>query len=353
MADLMKDTYKYANMQRNYKNFMSPVAKILIAGKDMISSEKLKITDIQISMNVESSSSLTFTIHDVFDLKSRTFNSKIKSNFKLGNGITASLGYGSKTKDVFSGYIAEVSTEFGNSPMVRVTALDIISLMMKRKRDNYAYQAKSYSEVLKTMIGEYPKCYKSMKIDKTDDMDKPPIQKGTDFDYIRKVICPNTNKQFLVVAGVVYLRKYDAVSDPIMDLEWGTSLLSFSLRKKLVNVKYTVNGEESQEKKVVTATEKAESPGMASIFKGKALEKVINDPSIKDASAASTMAAYHAAKSLLASMSGRGSTIGLPEIVPGRYLKVSNVGGSGSLYVKSVTHSFGESGFTTEFEFGS
>lgn len=353
MADLMKDTYSYSDLKKKYGNFMSPVAKISISGTDMISSAKLKITDIQISMNLEVASSLTFTVHDIFDLKARTINAKAKSNFKLGNIVTASLGYGSATKDVFYGYIADVTTEFGNSPQIRVVALDLISLLMKRKRDNYAYQSKNYSEILGTIISEYPNCYKSKKIDKTDDSLEVPIQRDTDFDYIKKVICARTNKQFLVVAGDIYLRDYDDVSKPIMELEWGVSFLTFTERRKLVNEKYTVIGQEDQEKKVVTASEKAESSGLAAAFKGKPLEIVINDPSVKDADHAKLMASYHAKKSLVSAMSGRGSTIGLPEIVPGRYLKISNVGSKEEYYIKSVRHSYGEGGFTTEFEFGS
>lgn len=353
MGDLLKDTYKYSDLKTKYGNFMVPVARITILGVDIISGAKMSVSNIDLDMGIDTASTLSFQVQNIFDLKSRTLSSDSKKFFKLGNIVTLSLGYGSYTKDVFYGYIADISTEFKESPSISITAIDIISLLMKRKRKNYTYQSKNYSEILNTILSEYPKCYKNKKIDKTNDSLEVPIQNGTDFDYIQKVICAQTNKQFLVFAGDIYLRDYDDVSKPIMELEWGVSFLSFSERKKLVNEKYTVIGKEEMTKKEITASDTAISESIAAVFKGKPMEIIINDPKIKDTEHAKAKASFFANKSLVKSKSGRLRTIGLPEIVPGRYISVTNVGSSGKYYINSVRHSFNESGFFTEAELGS
>ena len=80
----------------------------------------------------------------------------------------------------------------------------------------------------------------------------------------------------------------------------------------------------------------------------------MSDPKepVKDSKQAKDLAQAAAKKAKARSMSGRCKTIGLPEIVPGRYIKISNIGSSNSYYIKSVSHSFGDGGFTTDFELG-
>lgn len=352
MADLMKDTYTFNKLMKDYGNFMVPVARIEINGTDIISSVKLKVSNIDVSLGIDVASTVSFTVNDIFDLKSRTVNSKAKSFLKLGNIVQVRLGYGSKVKSVFYGYIVDMTTEFTESPSIHVTAIDIISLLMKRKRENYTYQVKNYSDVIKQMLSEYPKCYRKIKVDKTDDSLSIPIQSGSDFDYIKKVICLLTNKQFIVFDGNLYLRDFDEVSKPIMELKWGESFLSFTERKRMVNTKFTVIGIEEGTKKEISASKAAMSDSIAALFKSKPMESVINDPKIKDVEHAKAKAAFLAEQQLLKSKSGNGKTIGLPEIVPGRYIKISNIGSSNTYYIKSVRHSISDGGFLTNFELG-
>lgn len=352
MGDLLKDTYRYNDLKTKYGNFMVPVARIQILGIDIISTSKFKVTEIEVSLGIDTAATLSFTVQNIFDLKSRSVDSDVKTYFKLGNIVSVSMGYGSVTKDVFYGYITEVATEFRESPSIQVTAIDILSLLMKRKRKNYAYQSKNYSEILSSMLSEYPRCYKSLKIDKTNDSLEIPLQNGTDFEYIKNTICSQTHKQFVVLAGVIYLRDYDDVNKPIMDLEWGVSFLSFTERKRFVNEKYTVIGMEKMTKKEIVASETASSDSLSATFKGNPVEIIENDAKIKDMAHAKAKAKHLAQKRKLASMSGRVTTIGLPEIVPGRYIKVLNVGSSEKYYIRSVRHSFSENGFLTDAELG-
>ena len=51
-------------------------------------------------------------------------------------------------------------------------------------------------------------------------------------------------------------------------------------------------------------------------------------------------------------VSGRGSCIGLPELVPGRYLKIDGMDKhtNGLYFISRVVHRYSEQGFTTDFE---
>ena len=52
-------------------------------------------------------------------------------------------------------------------------------------------------------------------------------------------------------------------------------------------------------------------------------------------------------------VSGEGECVGIPELIPGRYLKIegSDSHTNGLYFLTKVRHSFSEAGYTTSFEF--
>ena len=79
------------------------------------------------------------------------------------------------------------------------------------------------------------------------------------------------------------------------------------------------------------------------------------EPSTSDKKKLQRIAESQADKKNAKSKTGSGSCIGLPELVPGRLMKIENLGvqtGALKAYISSVKHSFNANGFTTEFELG-
>ena len=67
------------------------------------------------------------------------------------------------------------------------------------------------------------------------------------------------------------------------------------------------------------------------------------------------MAKKEAEKEKKKSKYGSGSCIGIPELVPGRYIEIKKLDINGSSLksiLTEVRHSFGRDGYTTEFELG-
>lgn len=351
MADLMTGKYRFDTLSKQYDNFFVPVYKIEVAGTDMTKLLQTKLVSLSVALSIDKACSASFTLFDVFDLKARTIDSTIDQAMKPGNVVSVRLGYGSRVVKVFHGYIAEVTMEFRDAPSMHVVAVDVVSLMMKNRLSNYAYSAKNYSDIVTEIVGKYGKYIASKRIDSTKDDLQTELQTDTDYNYIKNVICQLTNKQFIVMAGVVYFRDYDKEKTPIMDLEWGTSLLSFVYRRKYLNETYVVTGQAENKKEKVTAQEeaKARDLSMSSVN----VQIQMADSGVTDHAKAKAKAKNYKEKAETGSRAGSGSVIGLPQIVPGRYINITNVGSaSGKYYISSVKHQFSESGFVTEFELG-
>lgn len=351
MADLMKDSITFTKLTKMYGNFMVPLMKVKISGIDIVSTYKAKINNMDVSLALDESGSASFRISDVFDLESRKFKFNVNSIFKLGNIVTVELGYGSLTKKVFHGFVSEVTYEYNDSPQINVVAMDIIKLMMINKRANYKYESKNYSDILKAVISKYGKGYKKLNIDVTRDSLKNVTQNSTDYSFIKDVICKQTNKEFMLVAGDIYFRKPKAVTKPITTIEWGKSLISFTERQKYCNEKYVVIGQDDDKKKKVEASAIASTDSSRSMLLNSPIIIEDTDGKVEDLDHAKAKAESLARERLKSCKSGNGTVIGLPEIVPGRFIKITNIGCTNSnYYISSVRHSFGEDGFTTEFE---
>lgn len=80
----------------------------------------------------------------------------------------------------------------------------------------------------------------------------------------------------------------------------------------------------------------------------------IADPNADTKDKATTKAEAIAQQEKEKCCSGQGSTIGLPEIVPGRYIEIENLDSmlNKKYYITEVTHLFTRESYTTQFEIG-
>ena len=282
-------------------------------------------------------------------------------------------GYDRKVKEIFRGVITRVSflLEEDDVANIQITAMDIKSVMMSN-RYSRRLKAMYYSDAVKEIFDQ--KVYQSLKdsgavkgfsIEATPDA--PPVPAATptaeddkektiemvgesDYEFVVKV-AKKFNYDFFMMAGKVYFRK--AKSDVTKQIT-----ITPDVRIKRLAVDYDMTGlvEEIEVRglDVGKAKEVSGSKKNSNKFsqgnKAKALlsgsKFVYIDPTSSDNSDVGYRANY-----LFENISYRYGTLeldiaGIPDIVPGKFIKLSDFGNAVSnvFYVQSVRHTFSKEG---------
>ena len=288
----------------------------------------------------------------------------------LGSAVTIYAGYEATVKEVFRGVITKVNflIEEDDVPNVQVTAMDVKAVMMAN-RYSRRLKATAYSKAISEIFDQ--SVYQSLKnggvitgfsIDNTPDALEPApateadIEKTiemvgeSDYEFVVKV-AKKFNYDFFVYCGKVIFRK--AKSDQTKQIT-----INDNARIKRLSVDYDLTGlvEEVEVRgldvgkaKGVTGKKK-NSNKLSQGNKAKALisgsKFVYIDPSSSDNSDVGYRANY-----LFENMSYRYGTLeldmaGVPEIIPGKYISVSDFGTavSNDFYVQAVRHTFSKDG---------
>lgn len=351
--DCMRSTYTYEELAAAYDNFLAPaVAVYLNKGKDNIVQTKgIAIDRVQVTLSVEGSASMQLQVIDVFDGESTSIKKDVRDSFAVGTVIEVAMGYGSDLTSVFFGYVTEARTSYQDSPVMTVTGVDLRKLLMKNKREHYAYAGKSYTGMFQEVLSNYKTLYKELHVDELKG-ENILFQNDTDYQFIEKELCYRANRNFFVVGGNVYFIEPESET-AFLQLDWGKGLTSFQREDNYYN--QTLKLYSGQEDKTGVAVSGRIRTGTDTPSLTR--EELIEEYQAGEEIDAATLQNYlnqliGERESGMTSVSG--SLPGLPEIVPGRYLKVGGVDNAdgGSFYIRQVSHSFGSDGFTTTFRSG-
>ena len=356
MADLMTDVYTYDSLANKYGNFQVPAFKLCVNGRDAVSELNLSVLSVDISLSASEASTAIVRIGGVYDLEKRSFDSKVKNKFKLGTVVEVGIGYLSELKTVLKGFVAVLGAEFMEEAALVVTVMDVRRLMMINGTHHKLYNVKNYSDAVREVLGEYTKLCRA-DIDATsDNLDRPLSQQSTDYDFItkeliRKGLC---EREFLVVGDTAYFRKPRKESRPICSLEYGRELLSFQMECSYVDVEIEVTGYNQEEQKTFIGKAKAKSSEAISSLFAKTPVSSIVDEEADNQNKVNLRAQVFAGMQAANAQSARGTCVGLPELVPGRFIEVAKLEDmvNKKYYLKRVNLRISEEGFVTEFETG-
>lgn len=352
MANLLSGTHTFDELHQKYRNFLTPAARILLDGNDLQGSLGLAADEVSVDLRMDEASSCTFNIVNAYDLKSSSFNSISKSKVIPGAVVEVSLGYSSNLTLLFKGYISEVSASFRDMPILSVTAMDVRKLMMESGDTFYIHQVKSYSAAFSEVMERYAKLSPNPVLDSTPEEFEDIAQMNNDYDFITKYLAVKADREFFVLAGTAYFRTPEKVTAPILTLEWGRDLISFTRNSIYQDIQVTVIGYDEEKKEAIKgeATEKSDDKQQQVI--AQAQKTLSSDPSITDMKAARQAAEKAALERKKRAQGGKGSCIGLPEIVPGRFVKLDKLDSdiNKAYYLDQVKHNFGSDGYTIDFE---
>lgn len=374
--------FEYDSLKTRYENFEHPITVITINGNKLSENTcGFAVSDIEVEMTSGFEAAMaTFWIYNCYNQETCQFEfNNLKKYIFLGSSVIISLGYGIHAREIFRGFISKVNFSFrqGEMPGVELTAMDVKGIMMA---GNYSKQLKAtcFSDGVKEILQKtaYTKLQSSEIITKLDITDTPDkSQKGgtsqgnkasdktiemvceSDYEFVVKA-AKKFNYEFFSIGGTVYFRKAKNNEELLMELGPGNGLRSFDIGYDLTGIveKVEVRGMDVGKSKMISSSKKTQNK-LSQGNKAKPLisksQKVYIDPTISSKEEAGYRAEY-----LMEDISYRlGSLeaefIGIPELTPGRFLKLKGLGtgASNTFYLTRVRHILeGEKGYSTKVE---
>lgn len=353
----MSGTYTYEQLSKKYANFCVPLIRLKQNGRDLITSLKLSVIYMKTSLSLDAANMVVLKIAGAYDEEKHSFDKKIKSAFALGNILEVEVGYLSSAVPVFKGFVALLGSEFFETPCIVLTLMDVRRLMMLSGSLQMLHEVKNYSDAFQTIISKYTKLAMA-EIDSTNDqLEKPLSQTQDDYSFIKNELIGNgkADREFFALGEKVYFRKPRKVKQPIMTLQYGKELLALKVDEEYQDLSIEVVGYDAANQQVVT--------GNASVKKNQKQKKIfsktpvltLTDPTVDTAQKASDRAKQVAQEREWKVKTGRGICIGLPELVPGRFVEVKALEkdyADHKYYIKSVVHELSNENFQTTFEIG-
>lgn len=375
-------SFQYEDLKEKYENFSQPLAQILVNGKDVVDNKcDFQLSNIEVEMTSGFEAAIaTFWIYGCYDKVRSEFRfSDLQKYIFMGSSVVINLGYGIHVREIFRGFISRVNFSFQEDgiPGVEVTAMDVKGIMMS---GNYSRQveASSFSEGIRKILEQTASAYERLKsievitkLDITDTPDReemggaPQGEKASDrtiemvcesdYEFVVKA-AQKFNYEFFSVGGTVYFRKAKNNKELLMEAEPGNGIRSYEVEYDLTGIvgKVEVRGMDVGKSKLISSTKKMQNK-ISQGNKAKPLvskaQKVYIDPTVSSQKDAGYRAEY-----LMEDISYRLGTlkaefVGLPELTPGRFLKIKGLGTavSNTFYLVTVRHIMdGERGYVTK-----
>lgn len=353
---LMDGSYQFSDLRKKYGNFEVPAAKLKIGGKNILEVKGISVEQIQVKLSLSAAGSASFIVNGGYDYKKSGFDGAIKDVAVLGKKVEVELGYGSKTLLVFKGFLASIDVTFDVETGItfHLTAMDARRLMMTDNYHSVGYTEKKYSEIVKKILKRYGALCKAEVEATTAELLEPVTQESSDYDFItgRLAEKEKDGMEFFIVADTVYFRKKKPNKTPVLSLGIGAGLKTFERSIIYLNREIQVQGNRGSAEKQILGKATAKGKEKQENALGEAGLTVIKMMDVKSEQEAKSTAAAYARALEDENQQASGSSTGLPEIVPGRFLKIE---GADSMldkkyYITEVSHSIGLNGFVTSFE---
>ncbi|MEG1125990.1 MAG: contractile injection system protein, VgrG/Pvc8 family [Oscillospiraceae bacterium] len=359
--DLMTQSTSYKLLKAKYNDFAATTVKIKVDGTEILGQKDVRITNLTVDLTCEyPASGCSFDLTGEYEPNHTDFKSDgSEKALQLGAKVEIELGY-IKTEKVFSGLIVQVEYQFNteDTPIIHVECMDAKCLLMKTQRMRLLCDKKVQdiiSDILKDKpVNDYLSG-KSVKV--PNDAQQQLDQKmESDYDFIVRhgqfYGC-----EFFIFNGKAYFRKSPAAAMPIMQLSPGEGLLSANFRmqgQELVEKVHVIGIDPKNDKWIASNSLNLAKQSVKATAKKmiKGTERQYFDPSVTTTSLAEmrARAIMDGIKSSFGVLEAQ--CIGLPEIVPGRQIKIKGLctAADRSYYVTNVHHSYGQNGFETSLE---
>ncbi|MCR5025395.1 MAG: hypothetical protein K6A90_13860 [Lachnospiraceae bacterium] len=389
MADFL-----FSQLKEKYEEFHEPVAVIYINDKQVDSEESgliVRKAEVELVSGFEAAIA-EVTLSGAYDKKVKIFNTdKIKNYILLGSRIAISLGYGGVVREVFRGFIARVHFVVGyDTPAIVLTCMDVKGNLMA-DRHSRRLKARYYSDAVKEILDQNPfftakddngKDFITYNSDntpdkpggdekgggaggaggaagggekKTDDVRIEMVEES-DYEFIVKA-ARKFNFEFFSVGRDLYFCEAKKKEDILIELSFGIGLTRLDVGYDITGLvrEVEVRNVDSDQGDYVGKSMKLNS----NISMGNKAKPLVDsqtyvyiDPTVRNKEEAEYRANYLSSMMDYRLGSLRAAGPGLPELIPGRFMKIKEMGKpvENTFYLTRVRHIFTLSSFSTEIE---
>lgn len=347
------------DLEKKYRNFYVPAVQIKVEGEDLFRSG-VEISSVNVENTLEGADSFSFVVNNSYDTIRRELK-WVDRSLAPGRGVEIKMGYTDKLELIMLGLISSVRVTYpaAGLPSLEVSGFDLSHKMMKGKQSPSWPPDIKDSDIAKKIASKY-----GLKSAVEDTRVKYPEVKQdqeSDFDYLTRLARRN-HFEFFVFGKTLYFRAPANDEAPVLNLEWGKTLVSFSpeinLGEQVSEVE--VRGWDVKTKKEIIGKAKAGdeqgkdggktgSQMVNDIFKQKTIVRLrLTVYSQEEAENRARAILNRHAEGLV---KGNGESIGIPELLSGKNIKLNSLGKkfSKTYYVERTNHSVGSSGYRTTF----
>jgi phage protein D len=353
----------FSELERKYKNFYAPRFELTVAGEDM-ASQGMGIVSVTVDNTLEAADQASFTVSHIFDVKKRDIR-WFEQEIAVSKEMQVRMGYGDRLETMFIGLITSVKINFpaGGMPQLEVTAFDLSHPMTKNKKSKSWHRNNSTvkdSDIVSTISSLYQL---TTQIDDSRVQHRVVEQDNqSDFEFLKKRAEEN-GFEFFVFARTLFFRSPAYQENPVVNLEWGKTLMSFSPEVNIADQveEVEVRGWDPKTKKEIigkasVGDEEGRDQGRKSgselvqgVTREKTVERVRRPVYAQEE-------ADRLAKAILTRLAeglvtGNGECLGLPELRAGQNVLLEGLGKKFSkpYYVEKTNHNISASGYRTTF----
>ena len=355
-----KGSYTFQALSTKYSDFRGPAFTVKVDGKELKSTE-LPLT-VEVSLCADGSAGgCSFQLEALYDYaKSKWLYDLIKT-IQVGAELEVLGGY-VKQEEIFYGYVDECTVEYSGSapPSISVTGIDGFGYLMSCQEPVYGENKQAKAVVQEILNKAVSAGYaKKATVGNLSGYKTPLVkEKVDDFKYLR-VLAERYGMNVFSVDGELIFDDVLTGGSPILSLTVGMGLNSFSRRVGLQGQVGEVEiwGRDAEQHFIKGGATRVTVCGagdtaaqLATKFKKASLREY--SEFVRTDEECVTLAQNRLNALAMNFVSGAGTCVGIPELIPGRFIEIKGLDGEsvGTYFLSKVTHRFDQGGYTTQFE---
>ena len=354
-------TYTYASLAKKHDNFTAPGFEIQINGKDLPPG-KYHIPSVEVEISATGTAGgCSFSIEGQYDYKNSKWVNDAASLIKPGAKIAVKGGYVER-RELFYGYVDDYSLEFeqDGTPCIKVNGLDGLGYLMNMCQPFYAGEKKPKDIVQSILQKSKSAGYaKKITVGRLQGFETPIIKEQMDDWKFLRMMAERYGASLFAVDGELIFDTVITRTAPILTLTVDRSVRSFTRRVSLAHQvgKVEILGRDVNQKAIKGTAAKVTTGGdgkTAAQWVSGLKDAVLRERNeyVRTQKECELLAQNRLNAIAMGFVSGEGECIGIPELIPGRYIKID--GGdeltNGTYFLTKVYHRFTDEEYATGFE---
>lgn len=355
-----KGSYTFTALEKKYEMFRAPAFEITVGGKTLTSAQ-YPISNLVVEITAEGGAGgCTFVIDGQYGPEHSRWENDLDKVVKPGAKLVVKGGY-VKQKEIFYGYVDDYTLECGEgAPRITVTGIDGLGYLMSCREPLYGGK-KDPAKIVEDILGKSVSAgfAKKATVGTLSGYKTPVIHEKVDDYRFLKVLSERYGASLFAVDGELIFDNVLSSNSPILTLGQGMGLLSLTKRVSLAHQVGEVQiwGRDVNQKPIQGSAKNvsAGSGGKSATQIVSAFKKaVVREYSefVRTQEECTKLAQARLNAIAIGFVSGQGHCVGIPELIPGRYLKIDGLSkvGAGTYFLSKVVHEFSTEGYYTTFD---